>query len=605
MAAARSLPRWAPLFTLAARPQVPYCPPQWADHLEAGSLYAVLHDESLLELISNYLGEVPQFLAMVAALERTNALLMRDLHRHAELSYIRASMDTICRDTLTASNRQAHGNDGSAIAAIRAQLYHASEALRRLPLNSVETVSLVGMSTMHRLLEEARRVQGHAHTVPLGWVLRVLELTLASGPIEFFGALLSQPTQRHMHTVNVLITLQNVLLLAEDQVMHSIATAAALFVAQEHAARDPAWQLHHLLLANRATLRQLLACLRRSHLGAEYGRRAQWLRPRLPGDALRRTRSSSAAKAAFAAAIMWQHDLAPSARPETEDARLDAQAALAPLVFHIAASLATDSTGHLEYPVVSSAAKALRQSLLDRDYAALRPVLHHTLPMPGTLDAHYSAAMAHIRSLPASVGIPGACELADELALHLWMYMEQAVFHTRLGCALDVHPMPRSLGERSAEPYSQHSLLPWSCTDTRCPALLACAQAQSAPALRLGEGDLSDDTALYLVIGEHGLVAQAALRLLRQGVRLADPSMALVAGLLRILREDAAVGMPVWDRLSTRTCELPTAAVVRIGQEAALLFTTDNNFQPYYQDLHYRNTLEDSSPLRRRQLDTA
>jgi len=204
-----------------------------------------------------------------------------------------------------------------------------------------------------------------------------------------------------------------------------------------------------------------------------------------------------------------------------------------------------------------------------------------------------------------SVGMPGACELADELALHLWMYMEQAVFHTRLGCALDLRPRPRSLGERIADIYAQHTLRPWHETDTSCPALLACAQARSAPALRLGEGDLSDDTALYLVSGEHGLVAQAALRLLRRGVRLADPSTALVAGLLRILREDAAVGVPVWDRLSARTCEVPTAAVVRLGQEAALLFTMHNDFQPYYQDLHYRNTLADSSLLQRRQLDAA
>ena len=110
---------------------------------------------------------------------------------------------------------------------------------------------------------------------------------------------------------------------------------------------------------------------------------------------------------------------------------------------------------------------------------------------------------------------------------------------------------------------------------------------------------------MYLVSGEHALVAQATLRLLRQGIRLADPSIALAAGLLRILREDAAVGMPVWDRLSTRTCELPTAAVIRIGEEAALLFTVHNNFQPYYQDLHYRNALVHESLVQQRQHDAA
>jgi len=151
----------------------------------ADSLSLVVQDAGLLKLIVNYLGEVHGFLVHLSALPGTNAVLLRDLDRHAELTRVLRDTDELQRDFLTASHRQAHGNDGSAMAATRSRVRNSSTTLSTLPINTVEALSLVGMSTLHWLFEESQQLHGHAHVLPLGKVLRALEQALARGPSAF------------------------------------------------------------------------------------------------------------------------------------------------------------------------------------------------------------------------------------------------------------------------------------------------------------------------------------------------------------------------------------------------------------------------------------
>ena len=141
----------------------------------ADSLSLVVQDAGLLKLIVNYLGEVQGCLVHLSALPGTNAVFLRDVDRHAELTRVLRDADELRRDLLTASNRQAHGNDGSAMAATRSRVHNSSTTLSTLPISTVEALSLVGMSTLHWLLEESQQLHGHAHVLPLGKVLRALE----------------------------------------------------------------------------------------------------------------------------------------------------------------------------------------------------------------------------------------------------------------------------------------------------------------------------------------------------------------------------------------------------------------------------------------------
>jgi hypothetical protein len=102
----------------------------------------------------------------------------------------------------------------------------------------------------------------------------------------------------------------------------------------------------------------------------------------------------------------------------------------------------------------------------------------------------------------------------------------------------------------------------------------------------------SSDT-LFMIVDSLAAVAESALVLMKEGVRLADPSLTMATGLLRVLRESPGIGVQAWNQLCDTAAVFPVVVLLRMNMEATFLFSVHNNFQPYYQDVHYRNTMID------------
>jgi len=163
------------------------------------------------------------------------------------------------------------------------------------------------------------------------------------------------------------------------------------------------------------------------------------------------------------------------------------------------------------------------------------------------------------------------------------MFMEQALYHTRLGSALDVHPMARTLGDTMAATYLTDTLLPWHHVDQSSPALTGCIERPQLPDLQPGLGHANSPEALFMSIDSIEVMAESALLLMRQGVRLADPSLPMATAMLRILRETPGIGVQAWHQLCDTTAAVPVCVLLRMHDEATFLFSVHNQFRPYYQ----------------------
>jgi hypothetical protein len=79
------------------------------------------------------------------------------------------------------------------------------------------------------------------------------------------------------------------------------------------------------------------------------------------------------------------------------------------------------------------------------------------------------------------------------------------------------------------------------------------------------------------------VMAESALLLMQQGVRLADPSLPMATGMLRRLRETPGIGVQAWNLLCDTTAAVPVCVLLRMHEEATFLFSVHNKFRPYYQ----------------------
>ena len=300
-----------PLFTTAARHKVQCYQPIAEATLAPCSFLLLLQDPAIFCAISSYLTVLPALTSVLGKLDGTNALLLRDLDRKAELARILADVETLARDTLTALNRQAHGSEGRVIAAVRAMVYNMTDSLSKMTLNSVETLAIIGLAPLHLLLQEAYRLHGHAHALRFHSVMKALAELIATGDALSHDSPIPEQTQREFRAANQLVVIQKILLLAEHQLVHSIYATAHLLRAQVVTALTPVRMVHQLLAVNRTVKELMLTALQRPHLGTEYLRRGLWIQQRLPPDARRQATGASAAKSAFAIAIVNQHSLLP------------------------------------------------------------------------------------------------------------------------------------------------------------------------------------------------------------------------------------------------------------------------------------------------------
>jgi hypothetical protein len=71
-----------------------------------------------------------------------------------------------------------------------------------------------------------------------------------------------------------------------------------------------------------------------------------------------------------------------------------------------------------------------------------------------------------------------------------------------------------------------------------------------------------------MIIDSIEAVADSALMLMQKGVRLADPTLTMATGLLRILRESPGIGVQAWNQLCDTAAALPVCVLLRIHDEA-------------------------------------
>ena len=263
---------------------------------QVGGLVPLIQDLAVLAVVSSYLLDLPALKQVLCELDGTNEVFLRELDRMAELARIAGDVETLVKDALTAVNRQAHSGDGRILAAVRAIVHNLHDSLARMPLNSVEVISVLGPLALHGLLRETHRTQGHAHALPLGAVLRTLAGILADSEVVSQDSPISEQTQRELRAVNHLIGLQKILHLAEDKLVHSVHATAQLLASQVMIAQPLAQQLHYMLQASRPTAECVLQGLGRSHLGAVFLRRGLWIRQRIPADLRRHPVRQSAGK---------------------------------------------------------------------------------------------------------------------------------------------------------------------------------------------------------------------------------------------------------------------------------------------------------------------
>ena len=205
----------------------------------------------------SYIADVPSLEKALGNLDGTNALLLRELDRMAELENIASEVETLVKETLITVNRHVPGGESRPGAAVNAIVSNMNDSLSRMTLNSVEALSVIGLTVLHPLLRDTHSLHGHAHALPFGAIMQTLAASLAAGTIPSRDSPIPEQTQHGLIIVNQLVVTQKTLSLVEQNLVHSIHAMAHLLRAQVTTVFPPASMVHHLLAINR-TVKELM-----------------------------------------------------------------------------------------------------------------------------------------------------------------------------------------------------------------------------------------------------------------------------------------------------------------------------------------------------------